>query len=138
MQNLSFTKDLDTDLPFKKGETLWVIRKSDDEMWWTAKNSVGQEGQIPANYVEPYTDELATDYLSGDRHSSNDNRHPPSSNNAALQRKLPAFARVKQERVPNAYDKSALRLKVRRKKYKVPWSLNFNDSSFNERDSGSS
>lgn len=29
-----------------------------------------------------------------------------------LQRKLPAFARVKQTRVPNAYDKTALRLEV--------------------------
>lgn len=29
-----------------------------------------------------------------------------------LQRKLPAYARVKQARVPNAYDKTALRLEV--------------------------
>jgi proto-oncogene C-crk len=28
------------------------------------------------------------------------------------QRKLPAYARVKQARVPNAYDKTALRLEV--------------------------
>ncbi|KAG0712635.1 Adapter molecule Crk [Chionoecetes opilio] len=30
----------------------------------------------------------------------------------SLQRKLPAYARVKQARVPNAYDKTALRLEV--------------------------
>ncbi len=29
-----------------------------------------------------------------------------------FQRKLPAYARVKQARVPNAYDKTALRLDV--------------------------
>lgn len=29
-----------------------------------------------------------------------------------LKRKLPAFARVKQARVPNAYDKTALKLEV--------------------------
>lgn len=29
-----------------------------------------------------------------------------------LQRKLPAYARVKQVRVPNAYDKTALKLEV--------------------------
>ena len=32
--------------------------------------------------------------------------------NYIFQRKLPAYARVKQARVPNAYDKSALRLDV--------------------------
>jgi proto-oncogene C-crk len=31
---------------------------------------------------------------------------------ASIQRKLPAYARVKQARVPNAYDKTALRLEV--------------------------
>lgn len=30
----------------------------------------------------------------------------------SLQRKLPAYARVKQARVPNAYDKTALKLEV--------------------------
>ena len=29
-----------------------------------------------------------------------------------MQRKLPAYARVKQARVPNAYDRTALRLEV--------------------------
>lgn len=29
-----------------------------------------------------------------------------------LQKKLPAFARVKQARIPNAYDKTALKLEV--------------------------
>lgn len=29
-----------------------------------------------------------------------------------LQRKLPAYARVKQARVPNAYDKTALKLEI--------------------------
>jgi len=42
-------------------------------------------------------------------HSSQDSkpRHAPS-----VQRSLPAYARVKQSRVPNAYDKTALRLEV--------------------------
>lgn len=31
---------------------------------------------------------------------------------ANIQRKLPAYARIKQARVPNAYDKTALRLEV--------------------------
>ena len=32
-----------------------------------------------------------------------------------FQRSLPAYARVKQSRVPNAYDKTALRLEVKQK-----------------------
>ena len=32
-----------------------------------------------------------------------------------FQRSLPAYARVKQSRVPNAYDKTALRLEVKEK-----------------------
>jgi len=45
----------------------------------------------------------------GSTHSSQDSkpRHAPS-----VQRSLPAYARVKQSRVPNAYDKTALRLEV--------------------------
>lgn len=39
------------DLPFKKGEILYIISKDEDQ-WWTAKNSVGQTGQIPVPYVQ--------------------------------------------------------------------------------------
>jgi SH3 domain len=39
------------DLPFKKGEILYIISKDEDQ-WWTARNSVGQTGQIPVPYVE--------------------------------------------------------------------------------------
>ena len=35
-----------------------------------------------------------------------------------FQRSLPAYARVKQSRVPNAYDKTALRLEVKKKFFK--------------------
>lgn len=39
------------DLPFKKGEILFIVNK-DEEQWWTARNSLGQTGQIPVPYVE--------------------------------------------------------------------------------------
>lgn len=38
-------------MPFKKGEILYIISK-DEEQWWTARNSLGQTGQIPVPYVE--------------------------------------------------------------------------------------
>jgi C-crk adapter molecule crk len=38
-------------LAFKKGEILYIISKDEDQ-WWTARNSVGQTGQIPVPYVE--------------------------------------------------------------------------------------
>lgn len=39
------------DLPFKKGEILFIVNK-DEEQWWTARNLMGQTGQIPVPYVE--------------------------------------------------------------------------------------
>lgn len=43
------------DLPFRKGEILTVINKDEDQ-WWTAKNGLGQTGQIPVPYVEAVSD----------------------------------------------------------------------------------
>lgn len=43
-------KDQD-DLPFRRGEILTIIRKDEDQ-WWTAKNALGQIGQIPVPYVQ--------------------------------------------------------------------------------------
>lgn len=39
------------DLPFRKGELLYVINKDEDQ-WWTARNIQGQIGQIPVPYVQ--------------------------------------------------------------------------------------
>lgn len=38
-------------MPFKKGEILYIVSKDEDQ-WWTARNSLGQTGQIPVPYVE--------------------------------------------------------------------------------------
>lgn len=38
-------------MPFKKGEILFIVNK-DEEQWWTARNLLGQTGQIPVPYVE--------------------------------------------------------------------------------------
>lgn len=115
------------DLPFRKGEVLTVISK-DEEQWWTAMNSLGQTGSIPVPYVQKHdadgpvsTSPDATNRTSSTSPTSNNSTTggpPPQqadkSNKrpASIQRKLPAYARVKQARVPNAYDKTALRLEV--------------------------
>ena len=39
------------DLSFKKGDVLTVISKEEDD-WWLARHSNGQEGLIPRPYVE--------------------------------------------------------------------------------------
>lgn len=39
------------DLPFRKGEILYVVNKDEDQ-WWTARNSQGHIGQIPVPYVQ--------------------------------------------------------------------------------------
>ncbi|KAH8376026.1 hypothetical protein KR093_005597, partial [Drosophila rubida] len=119
------------DLPFQRGEVLTIVRKDEDQ-WWTARSSTGQIGQIPVPYVQRYDDVLDEDNvdqttlnisscLSRSNNSFSGNCDPPptvSSNQFStlkrtdLNRKLPARARVKQSRVPNAYDKTALKLEI--------------------------
>lgn len=97
------------DLPFKKGEILYIISKDEDQ-WWTARNSLGQSGQIPVPYVEVYDENSRASggFPSTTARSSSDGTFKKTN----LNRKLPAYARVKQARVPNAYDKTALKLEV--------------------------
>ncbi|SPP89054.1 adapter molecule Crk [Drosophila guanche] len=116
------------DLPFQRGEVLTVIRKDEDQ-WWTARNSTGQVGQIPVPYVQRYEDSTDEDvfdnHVLGHPSSTigrlNNTSDPPTVScnlfgnmlkRTDLNRKLPAFARVKQSRVPNAYDKTALKLEI--------------------------
>uniref|UniRef100_A0A671MZ59 Tyrosine-protein kinase n=1 Tax=Sinocyclocheilus anshuiensis TaxID=1608454 RepID=A0A671MZ59_9TELE len=40
------------DLPFCKGDLLTIIGVTKDPNWYKAKNSVGREGMIPANYAQ--------------------------------------------------------------------------------------
>lgn len=111
------------DLPFRKGEVLEIINK-DEEQWWTAKNSKGQTGQIPVPYVTRYEENIIERPPNATGGAGNHHHPPPpsvglhhhSENSnvfkSNLNRQLPALARVKQERVPNAYDETALKLNV--------------------------
>ncbi|CAF1177056.1 unnamed protein product [Adineta steineri] len=47
----------DEDLPFKKGQILMIIKKI-EPLWWLARNSIGDKGMIPANYVEYIRDDV--------------------------------------------------------------------------------
>lgn len=102
------------DLPFKKGELLTVVSK-DEEQWWTARNSLGQTGSIPVPYVAK-VDDLSAVQLNGSGPGSQSSVDSgiggKPRNHSNIQRSLPAYARVKQARVPNAYDPKALRLEV--------------------------
>ncbi|XP_014283419.1 adapter molecule Crk isoform X2 [Halyomorpha halys] len=103
------------DLPFKKGDILTIISKDEDQ-WWTAKNSAGLMGQIPVPYIQKYNDQDLS--VLTDLGSSIVDNSPPSGSHVEpirrsnVQRKLPALAKVKQARVPNAYDKTALKLEI--------------------------
>lgn len=101
------------DLPFKKGEILQIVSK-DEEQWWTARNSVGKVGQIPVPYVQKYEEnqQFLTDGNRPGSGGGNSVQPAEPIRRANIQRKLPAMARVKQARVPNAYDKTALKLEV--------------------------
>lgn len=96
------------DLPFKKGEVLTVVSK-DEEQWWTARNALGQTGSIPVPYVTKVEENGQAIQNTSSPNNVDINTKPRPTN---IQRSLPAYARVKQSRVPNAYDKTALRLEV--------------------------
>jgi len=113
-----FTGNDDDDLPFKKGDILTIIAK-DEEQWWTAKNSLGQQGSIPVPYVVKYEEQWAQSEPNTPPSQQIQERVRPVGDGPSTvtrqssnQRTLPAFARVKQARVPNAYDKTALKLEV--------------------------
>lgn len=99
------------DLPFRKGDILEIISK-DEEEWWSARDKQGRVGQIPVKYTAKVTNgepPLPT-------HPQIPNEKPvytrPEPIPASLTKiQLPALARVITDRVPNAYDTSALRLK---------------------------
>ncbi|KAF6027141.1 hypothetical protein EB796_014554 [Bugula neritina] len=94
------------DLPFRKDEILTIVKK-DEESWWTARNSKGAEGSIPVPYIEVYVEE---------QHALPPSQDPiinsPSSLSQPRPKTLPAYAKVITPRIPNAYDKTALKLEV--------------------------
>lgn len=107
------------DLPFRKGEILFVVSK-DEEQWWTARNAQGATGQIPVPYVQKFDESqpnllnstLERSLNNGTTGKSSPHQTDSTLKKSNLNRKLPALARVKQARVPNAYDKTALKLEV--------------------------
>ncbi|XP_043072567.1 tyrosine-protein kinase CSK isoform X1 [Puntigrus tetrazona] len=48
----NFQGSTEQDLTFTKGDLLTIIGVTKDPNWYKAKSSVGQEGMIPANYVQ--------------------------------------------------------------------------------------
>jgi hypothetical protein len=54
-----FPGELETQLPFAKGEILVIISKDSDQ-WWRARNAAGKEGDIPFNFVGPTAVVVAT------------------------------------------------------------------------------
>jgi len=98
------------DLPFKKGEVLTIVKK-DEEQWWTARNSLGQTGSIPVPYVQKYEETESRPAL-GAGGAATVAKEAPAKPKINLQRPLPASARVNKARVPNAYDRTALKLEV--------------------------
>ncbi|XP_017776143.1 PREDICTED: adapter molecule Crk-like isoform X2 [Nicrophorus vespilloides] len=103
-------KDND-DLPFRKGDILTILTK-DEEQWWTAMNSVGVSGSIPVPYVQKIDDGQQLMDLGSTSFASAFSNDISLKKYQTQQRKLPARARVKQMRVPNAYDQTALKLEI--------------------------
>uniref|UniRef100_A0A914UVT1 SH3 domain-containing protein n=1 Tax=Plectus sambesii TaxID=2011161 RepID=A0A914UVT1_9BILA len=47
----AFEGERGSDLPFRRGEELFIIAKP-EACWWTAQNALGQTGFIPSTYVQ--------------------------------------------------------------------------------------
>ncbi|XP_034033729.1 adapter molecule crk-like [Thalassophryne amazonica] len=130
-----FTGNEDEDLPFGKGDILRVLNKP-EEHWWNAANKNGQAGMIPVPFVEKYRPASSTAASlsqsgalpgwggpAGRVVSSTDETgvtqmNPGHSDQPSVSTRLrslqngPAYARVIETWVPNAYDKTALGLEV--------------------------
>lgn len=46
-----FSADGEDELTVHEGETLWIVEKDSAE-WWKCRNAAGEEGVVPASYVE--------------------------------------------------------------------------------------
>ncbi|CAF1176537.1 unnamed protein product [Adineta ricciae] len=51
-----FIAESSNELTFYAGEILTITSAADGQAWWYARNTAGQEGAIPANYIETITD----------------------------------------------------------------------------------
>jgi len=104
------------DLPFRRGDILAILQRDEDQ-WWTARNEAGDTGLIPVPYVQRYDAEMERN-MHEQAQANNQTQIQPSGvsspppNVPNSQRALPARARVIKQRVPNAYDTTALRLEV--------------------------
>ncbi|XP_060537069.1 adapter molecule Crk [Cylas formicarius] len=99
------------DLSFKKGDILTIIFK-EEEQWWRAKDKNGKEGSIPVPYVQRIDESQSPIEPSRPGSGGALGATPEATKRNQMQRKLPAKARVKQVRVPNAYDDTALKLEI--------------------------
>ncbi|XP_045482028.1 adapter molecule Crk isoform X2 [Harmonia axyridis] len=101
------------DLNFKRGDILTIVSKDEDQ-WWTAINSRGLKGSIPVPYVEKYVESQPPNDISrpSSGETSTQQQAEAAMKKNQIQRQLPAKARVKQGRVPNAYDQTQLKLEV--------------------------
>lgn len=67
----SFTSQNDEELNFQKGERLEVIDKpANDPEWWRARNSLGEAGLVPKNYVQIVTED-SSEFGSSNHHKTN-------------------------------------------------------------------
>lgn len=116
------------DLPFRKGDVLRVLEKT-EEQWWSAQNADGRKGLIPVPYIERYRPASPTSVGGGpvgqavaavtalDDNgalvpSKLDYAHPVVNTPLPNLQNGPVYAKAIQKRVPNAYDKTALALEV--------------------------
>lgn len=132
-----FTGSDAEDLPFKKGEILIILEKP-EEQWWSAKSKEGRVGMIPVPYVEklvrpsPHPGQPSHGSRNSNSYGIPEPSHtlvhayaqpqtpsplPPGTPGAVItslpsMQNGPVMAKAIQNRVPCAYDKTALALEV--------------------------
>nr|KAG5687918.1 hypothetical protein BaRGS_014367 [Batillaria attramentaria] len=73
------------ELPFEKGEKLEILRAADDDPdWWQARNSRGETGLIPRNYVTPTANDHESDRTTSTSSSTPHSQSISSISNTSL------------------------------------------------------
>jgi len=105
------------DLAFRKNDILTILKKEEDQ-WWMARDNMGKEGMIPANYVEPLPSRTSFPASNPMRPSRNslpnagggytvpavNQQQPQATIPAAAGTTVPAIAEAVQDRTPSIYD----------------------------------
>ncbi|KAK2466185.1 hypothetical protein APHAL10511_001827 [Amanita phalloides] len=92
-----FTADGDDELTAKGGEQLVILEKDSDE-WWKCRNSRGEEGVVPASYLEETTQPVSSPPYAERKNVDKESAEAETATAAAAKAAVEAEERAEEER----------------------------------------